>query len=152
MRSSNKSSTLRNTFTDYDENKHDSIVSGSIVTRETGYDCRVTLQYPYESGYGAQQDAVIRRASVSTSCFLPFDIRTGLAGSFESFLAGAKVGLVLIDNQDWNIDSADIWAELTSDFGKMIANIATVTQEDRKIDPDSAYVSANRPQLTASNP
>lgn len=151
MRSTNKSSTLRNTFTDYDENKHDSVVSGSIVTRETGYDCRVTLQYPYESGYGAQQDAVIRRASVSTSCFLPFDIRTGLTGSFASFIAGAKAGLVLIDNQDWAMDSADLWAELTADFTKMIANIATVTVDDRKIDPDTAYVSATRPPQEAQS-
>lgn len=151
MRSTNKSSTLRNTFTDYDQNKHDSVVSGSIITRETGYDCRVTLQYPYESGYGAQQDAVIKRASTSATAFLPFDIRTGLADSFASFIAVAKMGLVLIDNQDWQIDSADLWAELTADFGKMIANIAAVSVTDRKIDPDTAYVTANRPPQEASN-
>lgn len=151
MRSTNKSSTLRNAFVDFDQNQHDAVVSGSVVTRETGYDCRVTLQYPYESGYGAQQDAVVKRASISTTAFLPFDIRTGLPDHFASFLTAAKVGLVMIDNLTWNIETADLWAELAADFVKMTANIATVTVSDRKIDPDTAYVANDRPLQTASS-
>lgn len=151
MRSTNKSSTLRNTFEDNDGNKHDSVVSGSIITRDTGYDARVTLMYPFQSTSGSQQDAVVKRGSVSVNTFLPLDAED-LPVLLLSFFAVAK-RLDLIDNQTWNIDTADVWAELTADFTKMIANIVTVPGGNaKKVDRDSAHIVTNAPEaITGTN-
>lgn len=152
MRSSNKSSTLRSSFTSFDGNKHDSVISGSIITRGTGYDVRATLSYPFEVGTGAPQDAVLKRGSISTSTFISADTREDLPILLQSFFAVAK-RMDLIDNQAFAMDTADIWAELTADFTKMIANLAVVqSNTGTKRDPDAAYIVEPRPQIVGTNP
>jgi len=151
MRSTSKSSTLKRAMAaDFDGNAHDAVVTGSINTRESGYDCRCTLLYPYETTDGSAQDAVIKRASISVSHYIPFNSQDP-ATQLLSFFAVAK-RMDLIDNLEFNMDSADLWAELTADFSKMITDIVTVqgTNVTRK-DPETAFITTNSPALVAGN-
>lgn len=152
MRSTSKSSTLQLVLQDQDGNWHDAVVSGSIVTRESGYDCRFTLQFPFESQEGTQNDAVVKRGSVSTTRFIPFsDSTTGYAGDYQNFqLLGKELGLAA-SGLSMNLSGADMWDELKADFAKMFTDVVPVASNDANMrDPEAAYITGNRPQLSGA--
>jgi hypothetical protein len=139
---------------DQDGNNHDAVISGSIVTREAGYDCRFTLQFPYESQEGTANDAVVKRGSISTTRFIAFsDSVTGYAGDYSLFQAvGKNLGAATSGLSIGGLANADLWAELTADFAKMFTDVVQVASSDSNLrDPEAAYITSPRPQLSGAN-
>lgn len=149
MRSVNKSDTIPLVLTDADGNKHDAIMAVSIVTRETAFDLRATLTYPYETLAGAQADAIVRRANARLEHSMSY-IGGNYAMRLTSFLDAAKF-LPLVAGYPMPITGIALWAEVTADFAKMFNDIVTLAQSNANLrDPDTAYVVANRPSLSGA--
>lgn len=153
MRSTTKSSTIPLVLQDQDGNWHDAVISGSIVTREAGYDCRFTLQFPFESQAGTAADAVVKRGSVGCNRFIPFeDSTTGYAGDYANFqLVGKSLSNATSGLSISGLPNADVFAELTTDFGKMFTDVVQVASSDSNMrDPEAAYITSPRPQLSGA--
>lgn len=153
MRSTSKSSTIPRVLVDQDGNAHDAVISGSIVTRETGYDCRFTLQWPYESQAGTQDDAVVKRATVSMNRFIAFsDSTTGYDGDYTLFQNLAKQMALATSGTSMNLGGADLWAGLSADFSTMFANVVQLASNDSNLrDPDAAFITTTRPLMSGAN-
>lgn len=149
MRSTSKSSTIPRVLTDVDGNTHDAIIAMSIVTRETAYDLRATLTYPYESTVGQQNDAVVRRTNVQINHSLAF-VAGNFADNLQNFIAAAKM-LPLCAGYPIPVTNQDLWAGITADFETMYTDIVDLAQGNANLrDPDTAYVVGNRPQLSGA--
>jgi hypothetical protein len=149
MRSTSKSSTVPRVLTDVDGNAHDAIISMSIVTRETAYDLRATLTYPYESTVGAQDDAVVRRANVQINHSLSF-VAGNFAANLQNFISAAKM-LPLTAGYPIPVTGQDLWAGIEADFNSMFTDLVDLAQGNANIrDPETAYVVGTRPQLSGN--
>lgn len=149
-RSVSFSSTLPLVLQDADGNWHDAVVSGSITTSETGYNCRCNLQTPFESTVGAQADSVVQRSNISVQHFIPYT-SAAFDTQYSNFLGVAKQMGLISGNLSMNLAGADLWAKLSAEFATMHTNIVDLAQGNaNRRDPDTAFVTAPRPQLSGA--